>query len=393
MRLSARLAYKVKLITALTMVLALSACTTQGVLVPNTSSADPLFRSTKNINPLKKILKNTTPLSALESSFSKPSLSAGDKIQIDILEGEDFSGRYTIDIDGDLKIPYFKAIKAQGLTLEELKHSINEYLLSNNIVKKEFIDVSITPVQWSASFINVSGAVYKPGNTLINERTKEEYLNPIQTNSGDFANKKLLSSALKAAGGVKPDADLSSIKVIRNGIEQVFDMTGVLSGKAFIDPSLAANDEVIVPSVGYMQKALLRPSRITPPGVRVFLSNLTSPAGSNTAAAIGKYSSNLPLGSRLLTAAMSANCVGGTASINAKRSVILIGNDPRSDRQKTMMRNLSVILNAPNSDIANPYILPNDMVACYDSNITNWRDIARTMADLVSPAALFRGGL
>jgi len=39
----------------------------------------------------------------------------------------------------------------------------------------------------------------------------------------------------------------------------------------------------------------------------------------------------------------------------------------------------------------NPYLMPNDGVACYDSRFTNFRDVARGIGELVSPFIL--GGL
>jgi hypothetical protein len=42
----------------------------------------------------------------------------------------------------------------------------------------------------------------------------------------------------------------------------------------------------------------------------------------------------------------------------------------------------------PNKGNINPYLMPNDAVACYDSDITNYRDIAKTLVDLILPFKL-----
>ena len=42
----------------------------------------------------------------------------------------------------------------------------------------------------------------------------------------------------------------------------------------------------------------------------------------------------------------------------------------------------------PNKARINPYLMPNDAVACYDSDITNYRDIAKTLTDLIIPFKL-----
>jgi len=36
----------------------------------------------------------------------------------------------------------------------------------------------------------------------------------------------------------------------------------------------------------------------------------------------------------------------------------------------------------------NPYLMPNDAVACYDSDVTNIRDIANFMMDIITPIKL-----
>jgi len=265
-------------------------------------------------------------------------------------------------------------------------------LISKDIFKADFLDISVKPIQWSAALVSVKGAVFQPGNIMINERDFRKLNQNKETLNGDFANKRLLSSALKAAGGVRPDADLKNIKLVRANKLYHLDMRGIISGDRILtDPILVQGDQVTVSSVGYVQTELLRPSRITPPGFRVFLSNLTVPAFHNSASAVGKHATSLPLGSRLMTAAISANCVGGTESVNARRKVLLAGVDLNTNKIRVVQRSLDQIYSSPNSHLMNPYLLPNDQVACFDSNISNWRDIARGFRDIVSPASIILG--
>lgn len=321
-------------------------------------------------------------------------LSVGDKLNIHIPDSEEFNGIHTIDVDGFIKLPYLKPIYANGVSIVELQTLITKSLIFEHIFQADFLTISLRPVQWSAAFINVKGAVYKPGNLIINERDfKTESMHAV-SKSGDFADKRLLSSALKAAGGLRPDADLSNIQLIRQQQHYHYDYRGIFSGDGILyDPFLRSGDTIIVPSVGYLQKELLQVSRITPPGFRIFLSNLTVPSRSNSNSAIGKYSSNLPIGSRLLTAAMSANCVGGTQRTNANKQVVLAGIDIKTNRINVTQKSIGELLANPNSDFVNPYLMPNDQVACFDSSITNWRDIGRTLTDILSPLKLMGGGL
>jgi len=149
-----------------------------------------------------------------------------------------------------------------------------------------------------------------------------------------------------------------------------------------------SGDRIRVPGSGRFDRNLLAPSAITPPGIRVFLSNLSVPATGNAASAIGKNATSLPYGSRLLTAGVSANCVGGTQTTNAGRYLVLVRTDPLRGQEEVIERTLRDLLETPHRDEVNPFLMPNDSVACYDSGVTNLRDIARTLGDLLLPLSL-----
>ncbi len=333
---------------------------------------------------------NRLPGSELMAS-SRLTLSAGDRVRVMIPEGEEFSGIFEVDLDGALHLPYLRDIESVGKTLPELERLVEDSLVLKGYFKRSFVEVTITPLQWAQTNILVKGAVNNPGYTLINDRKTTEMEYDQEQESGDFAYKRKLSSALRAAGGVAPDANLKDITLTRNGVSYAIDLSGVLSGEKSIDPVLVDGDQIIVPSIGYLQEELLRPSRLTAPGFRTYISNLSISAGNNTGASVGKYTNNLPPGSRLLTAAMSGNCVGGTVSVNASRHIILVGKDPVTDNLRVMRRSLKQMLDAPNQDLMNPYLLPEDHIACFDSEITNLRDIGRALSDFLGPLRIILG--
>jgi len=165
-------------------------------------------------------------------------------------------------------------------------------------------------------------------------------------------------------------------------------MSGVLDGGPVEDPLLAAGDRVHVPSRGCFQISLARPSRITPPGIRVFMSNLTQPSASNANSAIGQHASQLPYGTRLLQGLVSANCVGGIQATNAQRWAVLISRNPISGESEVIARSIEGLVRRSDRDHFNPVLLPNDAIACYDSNVTNYRDLARTFTDILTPLGL-----
>ena len=142
--------------------------------------------------------------------------------------------------------------------------------------------------------------------------------------------------------------------------------------------------------------ALARPSRITPPGIRVYMSNLTRPATSNATSAIGDYSTKLPYGTRFLQGLVSANCVGGIQATNARRWAVLMSRNPITGESEVIARSIEDLVRRADRDDFNPVLLPNDAIACYDSHVTNARDIIAMMSETVSPAlnaAIFGGVL
>ena len=192
---------------------------------------------------------------------------------------------------------------------------------------------------------------------------------------------------------MRPDADLAKIEVIRNGRRFIVDMSGIVTGDPVPDVALMTGDQIRVASSGCYHPELMRPSQITPAGIRIFMSNLTQPAAGNAASFIEHYASNLPYGTKLLQAAVSANCVGGAVATNAHRSIILISANPITGQTEIIERSIENLLKNANRDDQNPYLLPNDAVACYDSGITNLREVARTFTEVLSPLRIVLGGI
>jgi hypothetical protein len=42
-------------------------------------------------------------------------------------------------------------------------------------------------------------------------------------------------------------------------------------------------------------------------------------------------------------------------------------------------------------DEINPLLQEGDAVACYDSNVTGWREVFRTLTEILLPLSIFRG--
>jgi polysaccharide export outer membrane protein len=315
-------------------------------------------------------------------------LSPGDLVEVLIEDGEGFNGRYIIDNAGYVKLPLIGIIEAGSGSTNQLETKIELALIKAEIFQPASASVTIHVLNWSSIEVSVSGAVFNAGTVLINKKQvgvqNAEHIEAY----GDYSTSRLLSEALRAASGIRPDAKLDQIILLRKGWQVQIDMTGMLSGNLVKDYPLVAGDRVIVPSTGCFQEHLVRPSQITPKGFRVFMSNLIDSASNNSSAAVGRYSTSLPYGTRLLQAAISANCVGGKDWTNAPRRIVLSSKNPITGETQVVERSVEDLMTKPNKSQINPYLMPNDAVACYDSDITNFRDIAKTVADIIIPFKL-----
>ena len=105
-------------------------------------------------------------------------------------------------------------------------------------------------------------------------------------------------------------------------------MSGVFEGQNAVDTMLLTGDSVSGPSRGCFREDLMRPSPISPPGVSLFLSNLTQPAACNAPSAVGREVREVLCGTRYMQAVIDTNCVGGARATSADRSAVLFSRNP-----------------------------------------------------------------
>lgn len=306
-------------------------------------------------------------------------LSPGDRIRILIPEGELFSGVYEVNIDGNIQVPYLDPLPVKGLEIAEVKQKIYHTLIDRNFFQPKFLQVNVSILQWASIQVSVSGAIFQAGRVSINNRSAEE--RNLQQNqlSGDNPPERYLTAALRGAGGVTPMANVKEIRVIRNGLERIVDLAGIFTGEEIEDVALIAGDRVIVPELPQQQNSLVRPSQITPTGIRVFLSNLTTPAPGS----VKSDGTGFPYGARFSQAVISANCVGGISSTNASRRAVLVRTDRQTGATKVFERDVEQIIRSSTDDINNPFLMPEDSVGCYDSTVNDVRDVVRTITDVL----------
>lgn len=322
------------------------------------------------------------------SALTGERLTRNDLIDVRVGDDETFNGDYVISRDGTLKLPFLSPIRAQGRSTGQIEADIVQQLLAKDFYT-DAPRVSVRSTDFASVTVGVSGAVFEPRTVEIGAVSGDRLDTRRQEALGASTEGRNLSAALRAAGGVRPDADISAVQVQRGGQLYRLDMRGVFEGQNAIDIMLLTGDEVFVPSRQCFQDDLMRPSPISPPGVSLYLSNLTQPATNNAASAIGQTVREVPYGSRYMQAVIDANCVGGPRSTSADRSAVLFTRNPVTGVSAVIERDIEDLLRRADRDDYDPYLLPGDALACYDSTVTNIAEIARVIG-IVGAASLLR---
>lgn len=314
----------------------------------------------------------------LPSALARETLSPGDLLSLRLHDDATFNGDYVVSRDGTLKLPYIPPVRAQGRTTEAVRAEVLAALEKGGLYDASNPPrLSLLVKDFAPASVAVSGAVYEPHMVEIGGVSSEQRDTLRQNALGSSTRGRDLSVALRAAGGVRPDADLSDVQVIRGGASYRLDLRGAINGHGFEDAMLMTGDRVVVPSRGCFQANLMVPSPITPPGISLFLSNLTVPATGNAASANGREVREVPYGTRFLQAVINANCVGGARATSANRSAALFTRNPETGVSAVIERKVEVLRSRADRDEFDPYLLPGDAIACYDSGITNLFEIGR----------------
>ena len=308
-------------------------------------------------------------------------LSRNDLINIRISDDDTFNGDYVVSRDGTIKLPFLSPIRAQGNRTDQIEDAIAAQLISNDFFAVR-PRISVRVADFASVTVGVAGAVFEPHSVQIGGVQGDRVDSRRQGALGASTEGRNLSAALRAAGGVRPDADISAVEVRRNGKRYALDMRGVFEGKNAVDIMLLTGDEISVPSRGCFQDDLMRPSPISPPGVRLFLSNLTQPATGNAVSAIGRDVREIPYGTRYMQAVVDTNCVGGAKATSANRSAVLFSRNPMTDISVVIERDIEDLLRRADRDDYDPYLLPGDSIACYDSTVTNIGEVGRVLGIL-----------
>lgn len=313
-------------------------------------------------------------------------LSPGDRLRVTIPadealpESDRFSGIYEVNLDGTIQLPFIDPVSVTGLELNQVRQRLTSILVNEGFFQPNFLRVSVNIVEWAPIQVTVSGAVFEPGRFLINPRQEDGDDPPIVPLTGDYPPNRYLTVALFNAGGIRPEADILNVRLIRGTQEQVIDLSGVFTGEPIDDIPLIAGDRVIVPQRDIIQSELVRPSQITPELISVFMSNLSVPTFGGT-----PQVQQVPYGSRFSQAVVAAKCVGGTTALNAKRRATLLQTDRTTGQTIVLDRSVEELVRQSTDNQDNPFLMPDDGLVCYDSSLTNVASIFNTIGTILNP--------
>lgn len=314
-------------------------------------------------------------------------LGPGDRLEVAVLGDEGrLNGTYVIDSDGTIALRGLAPVEASGMTTAALMQALRSQLIAARMVRPLANAVRVSLIENAGVSVSVGGAVFQPGAVRAGERNPESRVGLKEgAVTGDDNVTRTIAGALRAAGGVRPDADVQRIYLIRGGTYAEFDLSGFVYGWSSRDVSLASGDRLIVPSRKCFDPDLVRPTALTAPGIRVYMSNLTQSANNNAGAAIGSQTTSLPYGTRFLQGLVAANCVGGSY-MQSDRRAVLISRNPMNGQSIVVERDIEKLVRGANRDELNPFLMPGDAIACYDSRWTNFREAVGLVTDAVNTA-------
>ena len=321
-------------------------------------------------------------------------LAPGDRLRLRIAGDDDrLSGIHVVSDDGSLVIAGLPRIAATGLSEAELQRQLGNALMGAQLIRSAGTPIDLRLIESAGVSVAVSGAVFAPGIVRAGERASEDRIGQKEgAASGDANGGRNLPNALRSAGGVRPDADVGQVYLVRGAKWTTLDFNPAVSGAATNSIAVAAGDRVIVPSTGCFRADLVRPTPITQPGIRVHMSNLSRSAGNNASAAVGRDANNIPYGTRLLQGLVEMNCVGGSA-MNASRRAVLISRNRMNGKSIVVEREIEKMVRDADRDAEDPYLMPGDALACYDSRAMNFADAINLVSgafNAVTPAVLLR---
>ena len=327
----------------------------------------------------------------IRANFDTYILGPGDQLSIELLDLPELSGVFTVGPDGTLYLPRIRALRVEGLTVEELRLFLANQFLTYVLDPEVFI----YPIAYRPVRVYVGGEVARPGYytisgarvvedvTISNQRltvgnsgtirnsdisvipSKSENL---QVSGGGRTNQQLpaptLFDALQAARGVTPYSQLDQVQITRKRplsqgggkVRAKINFLRLVSeGDEDVNIRLYDGDAIFVKkSKNVLRDQLLAASRtnLSPDFIEVFVSGRVKEPGPQ----------QLPQGASLNQAIASA---GGPRLLRGKVEFLRFTQDGATDR-----RIFGYNPNASSGDYRNPVLMPGDVVRVNESLVS-----------------------
>lgn len=172
-------------------------------------------------------------------------LGSGDRLRLDVFQAKDYSGEYTVLVDGSLSLPLVGKIEVEGMTLSQVTELLTQrYAL---YIKRPVVTVSLIaprPLK-----IAISGEVNRPGS----------YNLPLN----DVQKFPTLTDMIQKAGGITTTADVREVKIRRSlrGVERLLTVNLwdlLQAGNLKQDITLRDGDTIFIPTKEEIDPAEIR---------------------------------------------------------------------------------------------------------------------------------------
>ncbi|BAC91658.1 polysaccharide biosynthesis/export family protein [Gloeobacter violaceus] len=286
-------------------------------------------------------------------------LSAFDRISVIVTNGEEFSSQrggrgdegYLVGADGNIFIYRLGSIAAAGREEVELQQEITERLREYFKVPEVTVRlIGVSPIN-----VDVAGAVYRPG--LITVKANGD------TPSG--ASSRTVFNAIQSAGGVRPDADLSRIRLERAGQSLVLP-----PGQ---DAPVIYGDRVIIDRLAAGQAPVLHvATQLTPAEITVYVSG--TDARENQGPVKVKPGTTL-------SGALTAAGISGESYLREGRKVALIRRDPVEGKREVTSYDIAGVMGGE----SDPPLWDGDAIAITAGPSQNTMGFLDMLSPLLNP--------
>jgi len=326
-------------------------------------------------------------------------LSPADRVRITVVDAEELSGDYIIRGDGTISLNEFGPVPAAGSDEQALALRVQQLL--QRYLKRPVVAVRLQAA--GPISVIVTGAVYRPGPVLLAGTTANTIAPPIQPigagvgatgglvlgsvaptlapatdGQGDLGAIRTLATAIKAAGGIQPNADLERISLTRRGLTQEFNVLSSLegqdSGDSLQEP-LVAGDRIFVPTRTKLLAAAISRSQLAPDQIQVSVSGMNLPRAGQIF---------LSPGARLIDALTVAGATGG-GFIGSGRSVTLSRIDLGSGQRVQTSLGLDQAVQAES-----PLLLQGDAIYVTEGFTSNFFEVLGRLTPLAFFFSLFK---